>query len=364
MYSSRLPLAVFTVSVAIFIAAWANRPPAVLGGAAAATTAPRQRLAPTRLTLRGRPSARGAGEPRDTPVIWGDHAQHRVALTFDDGPHYLYTPKLLATLARHGAKATFFVNGYWLEPHQPKAEQAAAILARAHAQGHHIGNHTYHHRLLSRLTPEQQSFEILANERAIARVIGERPRLFRPPYGQMTDHSRALIARQGYTLDARWSATSHDEQKPAKTIAREVVSWLIHHEGGIVLLHDTQRESVEAVELILAKLARINRRRARDKRPQFQLVSLEYFLRSEEQRKPIDVDAFLSRASPLSKRSPVRYGGATPISRRRTRGAAKTGRIGTDGRTTRYARLAAKGFSAARGASELVPRHRSDRTRP
>ena len=102
------------------------------------------------------------------------------ALTFDDGPHPEYTPRLLDLLEAHGARATFFMVG-------ESARQYPQIVRRAAQAGHAIGNHSWNHPCLPLLPGKERRAQIRACARAIAPYGA---RIFRPPYGEQSAGSR------------------------------------------------------------------------------------------------------------------------------------------------------------------------------
>src|SRR5580700_11593597 len=100
-----------------------------------------------------------------------------VALTFDDGPDPVDTPKLLDMLRDKGVKATFFVVG-------ERADRYPEIVRRACAEGHLIANHTWsHNHLFCFLTPSRLRAEIERGAESVRRICGFRPQLFRSPVG-------------------------------------------------------------------------------------------------------------------------------------------------------------------------------------
>jgi len=153
-----------------------------------------------------------------------------IALTFDDGPNPVDTPKLLDLLREKGVKATFFVVG-------KRADQYPEIVRRAWEEGHLIANHTWSHRLLfCFLTPSRLRAEIDRGADSVRRICGFRPRLFRSPVGMR----HALL--QPYLRDAgleyvSWSIRTRDTLTAdsgilARRILRQAAS------GDIILLHD------------------------------------------------------------------------------------------------------------------------------
>ncbi|MCC6749552.1 MAG: polysaccharide deacetylase family protein [Deltaproteobacteria bacterium] len=284
----RLPLPgwVLAGSVTVFALSWLLAPGHTLSGLRRVTGAPatpRSPRVPPVVRYAPPPSASAEDPAPQEARIYGFLRTHRVALTFDDGPHPVQTTRLLGILERFGATGAFFVNGYWLEQGRPDAEASRAVLQRAHAAGHVIGNHTYSHVPLHRLSPDEQTWQIVANEVLISSIIGERPTLFRPPYGSMTRHATRVLAQYGY-VDARWNAAAVDEEvRSARSIADTLLAWLRANRGGIVLLHDRLPHSVGAVELLLRALDDENCARLSRSEPTFQVVSLDSFRRGAAQ---------------------------------------------------------------------------------
>lgn len=104
----------------------------------------------------------------------------QVAITFDDGPHPIYTPQLLEGLRKRGVKATFFVIG-------ENAEQYPDIIRQMQEDGHLIGNHTMHHVAINKMSMEEAEMEVGAANDVITEITGERPEYLRPPYGECND---------------------------------------------------------------------------------------------------------------------------------------------------------------------------------
>jgi peptidoglycan/xylan/chitin deacetylase (PgdA/CDA1 family) len=153
-----------------------------------------------------------------------------LALTFDDGPDPVYTPKLLDILREKGVKATFFVIG-------KRADQYPEIVRRAWAEGHLVGNHTWsHYPLFCFLTPRRLRAEIERCTESVRRSCGFRPRLFRSPVGLR----HPLLAP--YLEDARleyvsWSFRTLDTfTANSSVLAQRILNKAAS--GDIILLHD------------------------------------------------------------------------------------------------------------------------------
>lgn len=119
--------------------------------------------------------------------------QKRIALTFDDGPYPLYTPLLLDILKRYKVKATFFVVGIHVRDYPSLVRQIAA-------DGHELANHTHRHRRERNLTQDELREEILSCEYAIEDITHQRPRLFRPAGGFLSEEGIRTVQDLGYTL--------------------------------------------------------------------------------------------------------------------------------------------------------------------
>lgn len=193
--------------------------------------------------------AEAAPEPRPAH---GEAGEPVVYLTFDDGPHPVWTPRVLDALARHGAAATFFVLGQ-------NAAVYPGLVARLVDAGHDVGNHTFDHASLDRVDREAFIAEVRDTDRAILAAAGERAgpiACLRPPYGAVDERTRALAAELGKTI-ALWSVDPQDWRRPG---AEQIASHLLANArpGAILLLHDgggNREQTVAALETVLAELS-------------------------------------------------------------------------------------------------------------
>lgn len=189
------------------------------------------------------------------PVDWLGESVHRartvgrrMALTFDDGPHPVHTPALLDVLAAQQVTATFFVVGAAVDAHP-------ALCRRIVAEGHELGNHTYHHVYLPLRRRRDIAREIAATDRAIAAATGQVPTLVRPPYGARTLWTLRTLARLGKRV-VLWDLNPFDWRgAAARTLAARVVADA--RPGSIVLLHDARPDgnvTVDAVRRMVPQL--------------------------------------------------------------------------------------------------------------
>ncbi len=161
----------------------------------------------------------------------GNRNRHRIALTFDDGPNEPYTSQVLNILGRYGVKATFFVIGENVQRHPE-------VCRRILAEGHVIGNHSYHHyKLLGLRWGNAAAREINLAKQAIYETTGYRPELFRPPYGFRTPWLMHTVRRLGYKI-VTWDDMTNDwkANKSAEGIAKSIVKRA--KMGSIIVLHD------------------------------------------------------------------------------------------------------------------------------
>ncbi len=166
----------------------------------------------------------------------------KIALTFDDGPHPVYTPMLLDGLEKRDVKVTFFVMGTAVEAYPEIAKQMSE-------QGHLIGNHTYHHVSLEDADEETIQMEVISANELIERVTGQYPQFFRPPFGDFGGE----IERQAEMICVMWDVDPLDW---CTTDASLVVERVMSHADDhcIILLHDQYKSSVQAAFTIIDEL--------------------------------------------------------------------------------------------------------------
>ncbi|WP_406438801.1 polysaccharide deacetylase family protein [Streptomyces sp. NBC_00631] len=187
---------------------------------------------------------------RAMPRLAGQGPADHVALTFDDGPDHLSTPRFLALLDARGVRATFFLLGSMLVRSPGLAKEMAAA-------GHEIAVHGWHHRPLLLRGP-RATYDDLARARdAVADATGRPPTLFRPPYGVMTTAAHLACRRLGLT-PVLWTCWGEDWRRRAtprsvqETVLRDLRG------GGTILLHDSDCTSATGSwRTTLAALPRI-----------------------------------------------------------------------------------------------------------
>lgn len=200
------------------------------------------------LTLSVRASA--SSEELADVYFYCENADKRIALTFDDGPHYKYTEEILDILAEYDIKATFFVVGQL-------AERYPELILRELAEGHEVASHTWSHPHLSGLSPTALSSELSTTEELLYELAEYRPRLFRPPEGKYSDSVRRVAAELDYEL-VLWTVDTRDW---AHTPSDKIVETVINNteSGSIILCHDfigSNSPTPEALRRFIPELKR------------------------------------------------------------------------------------------------------------
>ena len=172
-----------------------------------------------------------------------------IAMTFDDGPSPGNTTRLLDILKQRNIKVTFFMIG-------PNVVAHPEIARRALAEGHEIGNHSWTHPQLSKLSDQRVTEEITKTQVAITNACGFTPTLLRPPYGAITKRQREWIESQFGLSVILWSVDPLDWKRPgASVITQRILSGA--QSGAIILSHDIHQQTVDAMPATLdALLAR------------------------------------------------------------------------------------------------------------
>lgn len=166
----------------------------------------------------------------------------KIALTFDDGPHRIYTEKLLDGLKQREVKATFFVIGNQIEGNED-------LLARMKKEGHLIGNHTFDHVNLACLSQEEGLRQIEKTNQLITEITGEEVNFIRPPFGSWNQ----LLEERVKMIPILWNVDPLDwKTKDASIISKRVLEEV--EENDIILLHDFYDTSVDAALIIVDEL--------------------------------------------------------------------------------------------------------------
>lgn len=184
----------------------------------------------------------------DIPSVYLDSGvdpqKKLIAMTYDDGPHYENTEELIELFKQYEGQATFFTVGNRIEGQE-------SILRSILDSGNQLASHTFDHPNLNKATPEQIQEQLKKTEDSIRKATGyEGQIMVRPPYGNANTH---VLDNSDVTF-INWSVDSNDwRHKDGQTVCDVIVNNA--HDGGIVLMHDLYKSTVEGSRCALEKLS-------------------------------------------------------------------------------------------------------------
>jgi len=178
-----------------------------------------------------------------------DRSDKSIALTFDDGPDHFYTGMILDILKETNVKATFFLVGN-------KIKENPKVAERIFKEGHCLANHTYTHINLEKKSFKEILSEIQQTEQLLVKVCGESNKLFRPPWGHITNSEKLGLEKLGYKI-VMWDINSRD-YKPGISV-NEIVNNVMRNIDGnkIIVFHDSDFRSKASRENTVRALPEI-----------------------------------------------------------------------------------------------------------
>lgn len=170
---------------------------------------------------------------------------YKAAITFDDGPHPVYTEELLGILRDNGAKATFFVVGM-------QAMQYPGLIRQILDGGNEVASHTLTHRNLAHLSVSEIKDELSKSAGLLENISGRREQYFRPPGGQFN----VKVVKAAEQLNMKmvlWTVfpKDHQEEDP-RVIVEKVMAQIT--DGGVVLLHSGRKPTYAALPVMIKLL--------------------------------------------------------------------------------------------------------------
>lgn len=181
-------------------------------------------------------------------IKFGVVSKKVVALTFDDGPWPTYTTGVLRALKQRNVLGTFFMCGYTLKA-RPEVGRKVVRL------GHEIGNHSFHHPVLTRLSNQSINRQLASTQQLVRKKLGVTPKWFRPPYGA-TNYQVRRLARKNGLHHITWTVDSSDWRlRSSSTIAHGVLRRT--KPDSVILMHDgggNRRATVNALPTIVRVL--------------------------------------------------------------------------------------------------------------
>jgi peptidoglycan/xylan/chitin deacetylase (PgdA/CDA1 family)/uncharacterized caspase-like protein len=181
-----------------------------------------------------------------------------IVLTFDDGPHNRYTPRIMEILKNNGVKAVFFELGSNLgsfkEDHTIQRSKSSKISEELVKSGFYLANHSFSHAILSKLSDKDLRNEVEWTNELLMSVTDKPTTLFRPPYGAQNEKVLSVL-KAHHLRSLLWHVDSKDWADPIpKSIADRVVREVAQKKHGIILFHDINPRTVEALPLIIETL--------------------------------------------------------------------------------------------------------------
>lgn len=172
-----------------------------------------------------------------------------IYLTFDAGFENGYTENILDTLKEHDVKAAFFLVGHYLE-------EEPLLVKRMVEEGHIVGNHTYHHPDMSKISDKDSfSKELTSLEELYKQVTGqEMPKYYRPPQGKFNENNLIMANDLGYKT-IFWSLAYVDWYNDKQPTKEQAFNKLVPriHPGAVLLLHSTSKTNSEILDELLTK---------------------------------------------------------------------------------------------------------------
>ena len=169
-----------------------------------------------------------------------------IAMTFDDGPSGPNTPRLLDLAAKKHIKLTFFLIG-------ENAARYPQLVQRELAEGHEVGNHSYTHPDLAKMSDAAVRSEIQKTQDAIIAASGYKPILMRPPYGAMTPKQRLWVSHDFGVKIILWEVDPLDWKRPGPDVVASRIIAAVRP-GSIILSHDIHSQTVDAMPKVFSTL--------------------------------------------------------------------------------------------------------------
>lgn len=184
-------------------------------------------------------------ETRELPIYSVDIKDKKIAISFDAAWGIEYTEDILDILDKYDVKTTFFLVGFWVDKYPEYVKEI-------HNRGHEVGNHSSNHPYMTKLSNDQIAEELNKTGSKIFELTGEKPILFRPPYGDYNDNVIKICRENGYYA-IQWDVDSLDWKELGTQAVVDRVTRNVS-DGSIVLFHNNAKYVSEYLPLVLAKL--------------------------------------------------------------------------------------------------------------
>lgn len=194
--------------------------------------------------LNGQP-AQAVSTKRALPIYSVETEEKKIAISFDCAWGADHTDALLTTMSKHGVRCTFFAVEFWVEKYPEYAKKIVQ-------SGHELGTHSRTHPYMSKLSESEIKAELTTSSQAIERITGQKPTLFRPPYGDYNDRLINVSLEMGL-YPIQWDVDSLDWKNLSATeIALRIVNGAKN--GSIILCHNNGLHTAEALPMIFSTL--------------------------------------------------------------------------------------------------------------
>jgi len=182
---------------------------------------------------------------KELPIYSVDTEEKKIALTFDAAWGDDYTLGILDILDKYDVKASFFLVGFWVDKYPDHVKEI-------HKRGHDVGNHSSNHPYMTKLSDEEALREIEITSEKIEKLIGIKPNLFRPPFGDYDERIVRLCRENGYYI-IQWDVDSLDWKELGVQPVVDRVTRNVQN-GSIVLFHNNAKYILEYLPIIIERL--------------------------------------------------------------------------------------------------------------
>lgn len=182
---------------------------------------------------------------KELPIYSVETSEKKIAISFDAAWGNEYTNDILDTLDKYKVKSTFFLVGFWADKYPEDVKEIAK-------RGHDVGNHSTTHPNMPQLSPEKMAEELNTTGQKIEELIGKKPTLFRPPFGDYNDNLIRTCRENGYYV-IQWDVDSLDWKELGVQPVVDRVTRNVRN-GSIVLFHNNAKYIKEYLPLVIERL--------------------------------------------------------------------------------------------------------------
>ncbi|CAK7083668.1 polysaccharide deacetylase family sporulation protein PdaB [Tissierella sp. P1] len=182
---------------------------------------------------------------KELPIYSVETPEKKIAISFDAAWGNEYTNDILDTLDKYKVKSTFFLVGFWADKYPEDVKEIAK-------RGHDVGNHSTTHPNMPQLSPEKMAEELNTTGQKIEELIGKKPTLFRPPFGDYNDNLIRTCRENGYYV-IQWDVDSLDWKELGVQPVVDRVTRNVRN-GSIVLFHNNAKYIKEYLPLVIERL--------------------------------------------------------------------------------------------------------------